>query len=124
MTKFTLIYKNSSTLFHGQRVYFPCIEAVKWIINHINPKKHIVENVKGNFVGVFLAKKVEKYYKLLLSKVFLTTTYVKEFHDKDDVGKILASWWKEDNKFIYGTNGWYGITILREPYMYPIMLLF
>jgi hypothetical protein len=48
---------------------------------------------------------------------------VNDFYDKNDVGNILASWWKEEKKFLNRTSGWYAITSLRVPYMYLMVLI-
>jgi hypothetical protein len=33
---------------------FPCIEAVEWIINHTNCRNCVINNEKGECIGVFL----------------------------------------------------------------------
>jgi hypothetical protein len=49
---------------------FPYIEIIEWDIIHANFKKPLIENNKGDCVGVFLANEVEKYYKIIASEVF------------------------------------------------------
>jgi hypothetical protein len=44
-----------------------------------------------------------------------------EFHDTN---RLMASWWKEEKKFSNQSNGWYGTTNLREPYIYLMALIF
>jgi hypothetical protein len=44
-----------------------------------------------------------------------------EFHD---TSWLMASWWKEENKFTNHINGWYGTINLRDPYIYLMVLIF
>jgi hypothetical protein len=43
---------------------FPCIEVLKWLIDHMDEKKFLINNENGRCVIVFLSTKVQKYYKL------------------------------------------------------------
>jgi hypothetical protein len=43
---------------------FPCIEVLKWLIDHIDTQKCLINDENGGCVGVFLSVEVQKYYKL------------------------------------------------------------
>jgi hypothetical protein len=42
----------------------PCIEVLKWLINHVDGKKCLIKDEKGGCIGFFHSKEVHKYYKL------------------------------------------------------------
>jgi hypothetical protein len=84
----------------------------------------MINDEQGKCVGVFLPVEVNKYYKLRELEVRLNIDFVVAFYEKHDTNKLLASWWKEDKKFINQTAGWYGTTNLREPYMYLMALIY
>jgi hypothetical protein len=42
---------------------FPCIEFLKWLIDHIDSQKCLIKDNNGGCVGVFLPVEVQKYYK-------------------------------------------------------------
>jgi hypothetical protein len=67
-------------------------------------------------VGVFLPAKVNKYYKLSELEFRLNTDFMVNFYVDHEISKLVASWWKEDRKFINRTSGWYGTKNIREPY--------
>jgi len=74
-------------------------------------------------VGTFLPIDISKYYKLPKPDLLLNNDFMAAFHKQHDVGKLVASWWKEYRKFINRTSGWYIVTGLREPYMYLMVLI-
>jgi hypothetical protein len=43
---------------------------------------------------------------------------VVKFYEFHDTSRLLASWWKEENKFTNKRNGWYSTVNLIEPYIY------
>ena len=43
---------------------FPCIEVLKWLIDHTGMHKFLINDENGRCVGVFLLIEVQKYYKL------------------------------------------------------------
>jgi hypothetical protein len=47
--------------------------------------------MKGDCIGSFLAKKMEKYYRFPNPELHLVTPFVNDFYDKNDVGNILTS---------------------------------
>jgi hypothetical protein len=85
--------------------------------------KCTINNEQGECVGVFLLTKVQKYYKLRDPEERLNTDFVAKFYEVHDTSRLLASWWKEDKKFTSRSTGWYNTVNLREPYMYPMVLI-
>jgi hypothetical protein len=45
------------------------------------------------------------------------------FYEFHDTSQLMASWWREDNKFTNPRNGWYQMISLREPYIYLMALI-
>jgi hypothetical protein len=101
---------------------FPCIELLKWLIDHADAQKCLINDDNGECVGVFLPSKVQSYYKLRDSELKLSTDFILSFYASHDTSKIMASWWREDKKFTNRTVGWYPTTNLREPYIYLMAL--
>jgi hypothetical protein len=66
---------------------------------------------------------VQKYYKHRDSKERLNIDFVVKFYEIHDTNRLLASWWKEYNKFTNMRNGRYTIVNLRDPYMYLMPLI-
>ena len=44
---------------------FPCIEVLKWLIDHTNVQKFLINDENGGCVRFFLPTEVQKYYKLI-----------------------------------------------------------
>jgi hypothetical protein len=87
--------------------------------------KCMVNDKNGGCVGVFLPIEVQKYYyKLRDPEEILNTYFVVKFYEFHDTNKLMASWWKEDKKFTNRSNGWYGTTNIREPYIYLMDLIY
>jgi hypothetical protein len=101
----------------------PCIETLEWIIHHTNVEKCLINNVDEDCVGILLPVEVRKYYKLREPEVRLNTDFVVEFYNHHNTGQLLASWWKEDKKFVNRASRWYNTLNLREPYMLLMALI-
>jgi hypothetical protein len=101
-----------------------CIKTLRWIIDHTDAMKCMVNNEEGECVGVFLPIEVQKYYKLRDLEEMLNTNFVVKFYEFHDVSKLLASWWKEDKKFTNRRNGWYSMVNLKDTYMYLMSLIY
>jgi hypothetical protein len=43
---------------------FPCIEVLKWLIDHMDEQKFLINDENGGCVVFFLPTEVHKYYKL------------------------------------------------------------
>jgi hypothetical protein len=43
---------------------FPCVEVLKWLIDHTDTHKCLVNDDNGGCVGFLLPVEVHKYYKL------------------------------------------------------------
>jgi hypothetical protein len=55
---------------------FPCVELLKWLIDHTDAHKCLINDDNGECVGVFLPSEVQKYYKLNESGEKLSTDFV------------------------------------------------
>jgi hypothetical protein len=60
---------------------FPCIEVLKWLINHIDGQKCLINDDNGGCVGVFIPTEVQKYYKLRDPEGHLNTDFVVKFYE-------------------------------------------
>jgi len=63
---------------------FPCIEILKWLIDHMDTKKCLINDVNGECVGVFLLVEVQSYYKLRYPEERLNTYFVVNFYEYHD----------------------------------------
>jgi hypothetical protein len=78
---------------------FPCIELLKWLIDHMDTQKCLINDDNGECVGVFLPVEVQKYYKLRDPEERLNTDFVVKFYECHDTSRVMASWWREDKKY-------------------------
>jgi hypothetical protein len=102
---------------------FPCIEVLRWLIDHANGHKCLINDENDRCVRVFLPIEVQKYYKLMDPEEQLNTDFVVKFYEFHDTIRLMASWLREDNKFTNRSNRWYETTNLREPYIYLMALI-
>jgi hypothetical protein len=58
---------------------FPCIELLKWLIDHADAHKCLINDYNGECIRVFLPSKVQSYYKIRDSKLKLSTDCVLSF---------------------------------------------
>ena len=86
---------------------FPCIEILKWIIDHTDAQKCVINDDNGQIDGVFLLVEVQNYYKLRDPDERLNTDFVVKFYQKHNTSKIMVSWWREEKKFTNQNSGWY-----------------
>jgi hypothetical protein len=70
----------------------PCVELLKWLIDHTDAQRCLINDDNGGCVEVFLPVEVHSYYKLRDSKKCLSIEFVLSFYQKHDTGKIMASW--------------------------------
>jgi hypothetical protein len=47
-----------------RNLLFPCIELIKWLINQIETKKCLINDINHEFVEFFVPVEVQSYYKL------------------------------------------------------------
>jgi len=85
-------------------------------------QKFIFNDENGICVGVFLPTEVKKYYKIRDLEEQLNTDFMVKFYEFHDIGRLMASWWKEDKKQNQ-SNVWYRTTNIREPYIYLMALI-
>jgi hypothetical protein len=117
------IHKAYLHMVASRSLVFPCIELLKWLIDHTDAHKCLINDDNDECVGVFLPSEVQNYYKLRDSELKLSTDFVLSFYASHNTSKIMVSWWREDKKFMNRTVGWYPTTNLREPYIYLMALL-
>ena len=55
---------------------FPSIEVLKWLIDHTDGHKCLINNENGRYIGFFLSTEVQKYYKLRDPEEQLNTDFV------------------------------------------------
>jgi hypothetical protein len=65
----------------------------------------LIYDENAGYVGVFLSIEVHKYYKLRDREEKLNTDFVVKLYEFHDTSQLMASWWKEDNKFTNRSNG-------------------
>jgi hypothetical protein len=78
--------------------FFPCIELLKWLIDHTDIQKCLINDVNGEYVGVFLLVEVQSYYKLRYLEERLNRYFFVNFYECHDTSWVMASWWREDKK--------------------------
>jgi hypothetical protein len=120
---FVNIHKAYLHMVVSRTLVFPCIELLKWLIDHSDAHKCVINDDNGQIVGVFLPVEVQRYYKLREPDERLNKDFVVNFYQKHDTSKIMASWWREDKKFTNRNSGWYPTANLRQPYIYLMALL-
>jgi hypothetical protein len=102
---------------------FPCIEVLKWLIDHKDTHKCLINDHNGRCVKVFIPGEVHKYYKLKDSEERLNTKFIVKFYEHHNTNRVMASWWREDKNFTNRRTGSYGTANLREPYIYLMALI-
>ena len=70
---------------------FPCVEILKWLIDHTDAQQCLINDDNGECIKIFLPSEVHKYYKLNESGEKLNTDFVVSFYASHDTRKILAS---------------------------------
>jgi hypothetical protein len=78
---------------------FPCIEVLKWLIDHTDTQKCLINDANVGCVRVLLLVEVHKYYKLRDPKDWLNIDFVVKFYERHNTSRMMASWWSEDNKY-------------------------
>jgi hypothetical protein len=81
------------------------IEVLKWLIDHKDTHKCLINDDNGRCVIVFIPVEVQKYYKLRDPEERLNTYFVVLFYECHDTIWVMASWWREDNKFTNRRTG-------------------
>lgn len=79
---------------------FPCVEMVRWIVDHVNLDNRIVVNATGSRIASFQDRDLEECYKFVRPEVALTTDWLAGFSKAKDYQKELSKWWiKELSKW-------------------------
>ena len=84
---------------------FPYIEVLKWLIDHIDTQKCLINDENGGCVKVFLSVEVHKYYKHKDPKEHLIIYFFLKLYELHDTNPMMTSWWREDKKFTNQRNG-------------------
>jgi hypothetical protein len=77
---FVNIHKAYLHMVESRTPVFPCIEILKWIIDHIDAHKCIINDDNGQIAGVFLPVEVQRYYKLREADERLNKDFVVNFY--------------------------------------------
>jgi 1-deoxy-D-xylulose 5-phosphate reductoisomerase len=85
------IHKAYLHMVASQYPVFPCIELLKWIIDHTDTQKCLINDDNDECVRVFLPLEVQSYYKLKDSELNLSTNFVLSFYVSHDTNKIMSS---------------------------------
>jgi hypothetical protein len=72
---------------------------MSWIIEHIDMQKCLINDENDGCVKFFLPTEVHKYYKLRDPEERLNIVFMVKFYEFHDTIRLMASWWKEENKF-------------------------
>jgi hypothetical protein len=104
---FQNIKRSSLYLVAAKTPIFPCVDILEWIIHHVDAEKFLLNNKDGECIGVFLPTEVSMYYKLKEVEVRLNKYFLVAFYERNNTGQLLASWWREDKKFVNRASGWY-----------------
>jgi hypothetical protein len=102
---------------------FPCIELLKWLIDHMDTQFFFINDVNGECIRVFLLEELQSYYKLRDPEERMNTDFIVRFYERHDTGQVMASWWREDKKYTNRTFGWHQTNNLRESYIYIMALI-
>jgi len=78
----------------------PCVKTLEWIIHHIETDKFLINNEDGECIDVFLPMEVSTYYKIKYAEVRINKYFVVVFYECHNTNQLLASWWREDKKFV------------------------
>jgi hypothetical protein len=73
---------------------FPCVELLKWLIDHTDTLKCLINDDNGGCVRVVLPVKVQKYYKLRDPEEQLNTYFIIKFYVRHDTSWVRDSWWR------------------------------
>jgi hypothetical protein len=84
----------------------PCIDVLKWIIDHTNGHKFLINNENGGCIRVFLPTKVQNNYTLRDPEEWLNMKFMVNFYEFHDTSQLMDSWLKEYKKFTNRSNGW------------------
>jgi hypothetical protein len=110
---------------HGgeQNPFFPYIEVMKWLIDHKDGHKCLINDENERCVRFFLLTEVHKCYKLRDPEERFNKDFVVKFYEFHDTSRLMASWWREYKKFTNRRNGWHGTINSRDPYIYLMDLI-
>jgi hypothetical protein len=85
------IYNDYLHMVASKTLVFPLIELFKWLIDHNDAQKCVINDDNGEIVGFFLPVEVQKYYKLRELDECLNKDFFVKFYHKNDTNKIMAS---------------------------------
>jgi hypothetical protein len=88
---FINICKDYLHMVASMTLVFPCIELLKFLIDHTNAQKCVINDDNGQIARVFLLVEVQNYYKLREPDEHLNTDFVVNFYQKQDNRKIMTS---------------------------------
>jgi hypothetical protein len=88
---FVNIRKSYLHMVVSRTLVFPFIELFKWLIDHTDAQKCVINDDNGQIVRVFLLVEVQNYYKLRDPDERLNMDFIVKFYQKHNTSKIMAS---------------------------------
>jgi hypothetical protein len=81
---FVNIHKAYLHMVASRTPVFHCIELLKWLIDHSDAQKCVINDDNGQIVEVFIPIEVQRYYKLREPDEHLNKDFVVKFYQKHD----------------------------------------
>jgi hypothetical protein len=88
---FVNIHKAYLHMVASMTLVFPCVELLKWLIDHNDAQKCVINYDNGQIIEVFLPVEVQNYYKLREPYERLNKDFFVKFYQKHNTNKIMVS---------------------------------
>jgi hypothetical protein len=101
-------------------VVFPCVDAISWIIKHVDLGSRCIHNAKGEPIASFDPR---------TWKNVITSTKERKIDNKildefqHTTKELCPKWYKPDKQFKHRPKGGYPTISLRRPYQYMVSML-
>jgi hypothetical protein len=100
---------------------FPCVDAIAWILKHIDLGSRYVYNSRNEPIALFRLEDLARCYRLNKGTKKLDNKLLTKF---ECIAKeLFPRWYKPDKKFKLRPKGGYPMTALRRPYQYMVAML-
>ena len=91
-------------------------EAVKWIVEHVNPKDRFFNDSAGWQLATFCPEVFTRAYGIKLARQPFNTEFAQASKTRFNFDEMLKSWMNEPSKFSQRKDDLYPVTWFREPY--------